>query len=83
MLTNSHTGTRIDEVAPGIYRINTPLKIDAMVHRKLVVSFDRRDQVLRDLWRGRAFSEQILRTQAFDRLGKHRSTALVDQPIGE
>lgn len=30
MLTNSHTGTRIDEVAPGIYRINTPLRIDAM-----------------------------------------------------
>ena len=30
MLTNSHTGTRIDEVAPGIYRINTPLRIDAI-----------------------------------------------------
>jgi flavorubredoxin len=30
VLTNSHTGTRIDEVAPGIYRINTPLKIDAI-----------------------------------------------------
>lgn len=30
MLTNSHTGTRIDEVAAGIYRINTPLRIDAM-----------------------------------------------------
>src|SRR5258705_3594981 len=30
MLTNSHTGTRIDEVAEGIYRINTPLRIDAI-----------------------------------------------------
>jgi hypothetical protein len=30
MQTNSHTGTRIDEVAPGIYRINTPLRIDAI-----------------------------------------------------
>jgi hypothetical protein len=30
MLTNSHTGTRIDEVAEGIYRINTPLMIDAI-----------------------------------------------------
>lgn len=30
MLTNQHTGTRIDEVAPGIYRINTPLRIDAI-----------------------------------------------------
>jgi len=30
MLTNSHTGTRIDEVATGIYRINTPLRIDAI-----------------------------------------------------
>jgi flavorubredoxin len=30
MLTNPHTGTRIDEVAPGIYRINTPLRIDAL-----------------------------------------------------
>lgn len=30
MLTNSHTGTRIDEVAAGIYRINTPLRIDAI-----------------------------------------------------
>lgn len=30
MLTNPHTGTRIDEVAPGIYRINTPLRIDAI-----------------------------------------------------
>lgn len=26
MLTNAHTGTRIDEVAAGIYRINTPLR---------------------------------------------------------
>src|SRR6185295_13836632 len=30
MLTNQHTGTRIDEVAAGIYRINTPLRIDAI-----------------------------------------------------
>jgi flavorubredoxin len=30
MLTNPHTGTRIDEVADGIYRINTPLRIDAI-----------------------------------------------------
>lgn len=30
MITNSHSGTRIDEVAAGIYRINTPLNIDAI-----------------------------------------------------
>lgn len=30
MLTNAHTGTTIDEVAAGIYRINTPLRIDAI-----------------------------------------------------
>lgn len=30
MLTNPHTGTRIDEVADGIYRINTPLRADAI-----------------------------------------------------
>ena len=30
MLTNSHTGTRIDEVAAGIYRVNTPLQIPAI-----------------------------------------------------
>ncbi len=30
MQTNAHTGTRIDEVASGIYRINTPLRIDAI-----------------------------------------------------
>lgn len=30
MLTNPHTGTTIDEVAAGIYRINTPLPIDAI-----------------------------------------------------
>jgi len=30
MLTNSHTGTKIDEVAEGIYRINTPLMIDTI-----------------------------------------------------
>jgi len=30
MLTNLHTGTRIDEVAPGIYRINTPLRTAAI-----------------------------------------------------
>jgi flavorubredoxin len=30
MLTNSHSGTSIDEVAAGIYRINTPLRIDAI-----------------------------------------------------
>jgi flavorubredoxin len=30
MITNSHTGTRIDEVAAGIYRINTPLRVDAI-----------------------------------------------------
>jgi len=30
MQTNAHTGTRIDEVAAGIYRINTPLRIDAI-----------------------------------------------------
>ena len=28
MITNAHTGTRIDEVADGIYRINTPLLVD-------------------------------------------------------
>ena len=28
MITNPHTGTRIDEVAAGIYRINTPLRVD-------------------------------------------------------
>jgi len=27
MLTNSHTGTRIDEVAAGIYRVNTPMQV--------------------------------------------------------
>jgi len=31
METNAHTGTTIDEVAAGIYRINTPLRIDAMM----------------------------------------------------
>ena len=30
MITNSQTGTRIDEVAAGIYRINTPLRVDAI-----------------------------------------------------
>lgn len=30
MITNPHSGTRIDEVAAGIYRINTPLRIDAI-----------------------------------------------------
>jgi flavorubredoxin len=30
MQTNPHTKTRIDEVAPGIYRINTPLLIDGI-----------------------------------------------------
>lgn len=30
MQTNAHTGTTIDEVAAGIYRINTPLRIDAI-----------------------------------------------------
>lgn len=30
MQTNAHTGTRIDEVASGIYRINTPLMIDGI-----------------------------------------------------
>lgn len=30
MQTNAHTGTTIDEVAAGIYRINTPLQIDAI-----------------------------------------------------
>ena len=30
MQTNAHTGTRIDEIASGIYRINTPLRIDAI-----------------------------------------------------
>lgn len=30
MLTNAHMGTTIDEVAAGIYRINTPLRIDAI-----------------------------------------------------
>ena len=30
MITNAHSGTRIDEVAEGIYRINTPLRIDAI-----------------------------------------------------
>lgn len=30
MQTNPHTGTRIDEVAANIYRINTPLRIDAI-----------------------------------------------------
>ena len=30
MLTNAHTGTTIDEVAAGIYRITTPLRIDAI-----------------------------------------------------
>jgi len=27
MITNEHTGTNIEEIAPGIYRINTPLDI--------------------------------------------------------
>lgn len=31
MQTNAHTGTTIDEVATGIYRINTPLRIDVMM----------------------------------------------------
>ena len=30
MQTNAHTGTTIDEVAAGIYRINTPLRIDSI-----------------------------------------------------
>ena len=30
MQTNAHTGTTIDEVAAGIYRINTLLRIDAI-----------------------------------------------------
>jgi flavorubredoxin len=30
MQTNPHSGTRIDEVAAGIYRINTPLHIEAI-----------------------------------------------------
>lgn len=30
MQTNAHTGTTIDEVAAGIYRINTPLRIDTI-----------------------------------------------------
>lgn len=30
MQTNAHTGTTIDEVAAGIYRINTPLQVDAI-----------------------------------------------------
>jgi flavorubredoxin len=30
MVTNSQSGTRIDEVAAGIYRINTPLRVDAI-----------------------------------------------------
>ena len=30
MQTNAHTGTRIDDVASGIYRISTPLRIDAI-----------------------------------------------------
>ena len=30
MQTNAHTGTTIDEVAAGIYRINTPLRICAI-----------------------------------------------------
>tara|TARA_R110002073_G_scaffold335442_3_gene527428 strand:- start:6763 stop:7512 length:750 start_codon:yes stop_codon:yes gene_type:complete len=30
MQTNAHTGTTIDEVAEGIYRINTPLRSDAI-----------------------------------------------------
>ena len=27
MITNSQTGTNINEVAPGIYRINTPVDL--------------------------------------------------------
>lgn len=30
MQTNAHTGTTVDEVAAGIYRINTPLETDAI-----------------------------------------------------
>ena len=30
MQTNSHTGTTVDEVAAGVYRINIPLKVDAI-----------------------------------------------------
>jgi flavorubredoxin len=30
MITNSQSGTRIDEIADGIYRINTPVQIDAL-----------------------------------------------------
>lgn len=30
MVTNSQSGTRIDEVAAGIYRINTPVQVDAI-----------------------------------------------------
>jgi hypothetical protein len=30
VLTSSHSGTSIDEVETGIYRINTPLRIDAI-----------------------------------------------------
>src|SRR6476646_2648012 len=30
MITNLQSGTRIDEIADGIYRINTPVRIDAL-----------------------------------------------------
>ena len=30
MITNSQSGTRVDEIASGIYRINTPINIDAI-----------------------------------------------------
>src|SRR5512138_1089553 len=30
MITNTESGTRIDEIASGIYRINTPVRADAV-----------------------------------------------------
>jgi hypothetical protein len=30
MITNAQSGTRVDEIADGIYRINTPVRIDAI-----------------------------------------------------
>lgn len=45
MQTNAHTGTTIDEVADGIYRINTPLRIDNIpggfnISQYLVVDYE-------------------------------------------
>ncbi len=73
MLTNAHTGTRIDEVAAGIYRINTPLRIDEIpggfnVSQYLIV--DDEPMVFHTGWRKwfPFVSEAISKVIALDRI---------------